>query len=217
MIKKKYFSYILNKNKNPFPSMSRIEKPIIWNECVGNDIDKIECMCCQKVTLHRLPILGSYDWVKGHIIPSACDPKDNRKPGDFVENLQPICEDCNNKDKKFPTNFHYRVHLGLMTIEDCEERLEKIRTIVYGPVRRCNGLKRNKEKCMNIVHGKQIFCGSHVQKAKTHCNNYVLEQINKDIVKYKKALKQALKDEDDTEVKMLDDILYDLRELKILC
>ena len=197
--------------------MSRIEKPIIWNECVGNEISQIDCMSCQKITLHRDPILGSYDWVKGHIIPSACDPKTDRKPGDFVENLQPICEDCNDKDKKFLTNFHYRVHLGLMTAEDREEKLEKIRSIVYGPVRRCSAIKRNKETCTNIVHGKQIFCGNHVRKAETHCNNLALGQINKDIAKWKNVLKQALKDDDEEEIKMLDDILYDLRKLKLLC
>ena len=190
--------------------MSRISKDIIWREWVGDSVEETFCFCCQEVLIHQKPILGSYDWVKGHIIPAVADPKDDRKPGDFVQNLQPICDRCNEFDKKFESNFHYRVHLGLMTIDECEAKLEAIREVLHSPVRRCQALKKDGSACRKEVHGNQEFCGTHLNKPGARTR----EELNLTITKWKKVLAVAVANEDDKQIKLLDEFLYDLRRLK---
>lgn len=197
--------------------MSRINKEVIWNEWVGKEVKKILCPCCKEIYIRRDPHNNKYDWVKGHLIPAKGDPENGKLPPDFVENLQPICYRCNeaDKDERFPTNLHYRVHLGVLTTEECEEWLGRIRSIIYGSIRKCLAVKSNGKNCDSRVHGKQLFCGTHVANSDQHLKTYQQNIIEKDIALMKSNLKLVLEDGDDFEVETLDEMIYELRQLRI--
>jgi hypothetical protein len=108
------------KNRIKYEEMSRINKDHVWEQYFGHSLIEL-CMCCQNVLIYRyafsdpfLPKPNKRNWHKGHIIPARLTGPD------IMENLNPICRECNEKDKKYKSNYHYRVKLKLMTKEEAD-------------------------------------------------------------------------------------------------
>lgn len=108
---------------------------------------------------------GGDSWHKGHIIPHS------KHGPDIYENIKPICNRCNGEDRKYPTNYHYRVVIGTMLAEDLKPALAKIKQFktvyeenatichcdaVYTP----RGAKREK-RCENSRIPGTRYCGIH--------------------------------------------------------
>lgn len=137
--------------------MSRISRDWIWSEWIGDLVDETVCLCCKQSKINRLPVGKDYNWEKGHIIPSKKDPINNKKPSDFVENIWPICKNCNEYDRKYPTNLHYACHLGTISKEKADEMLVSIRDVLENRiVRTCA-----KGGCKYTAHGKAMYCRTH--------------------------------------------------------
>ena len=163
--------------------MSRINKDHVWEEYFGHSLMEL-CMCCQNVLIYRyafsdpfLPEPNKRNWHRGHIIP------DRLTGPDIMENLNPICTKCNDKDKKEDSNYHYRVTLNLMTKEDADKGVARIRghaqkhitnpefyeCIAY--IRKKNE-KKGEKKCSNKKLPHTPFCGIHKKKESSHLQKY---------------------------------------------
>lgn len=129
----------------------------IWSEWIGDLINESVCMCCRMTRINRSPIDNKRNWVRGHIIPNKKDHTNNKKMPEMIENIWPICPDCNDKDQSFPTNLHYAVYLGTMTKDEMEKRLLSIRKCLDDAVvKTCV-----RQRCKNVAHGKAIYCRVH--------------------------------------------------------
>ena len=157
--------------------MSRINKDHVWQEYFGHSLMEL-CMCCQNVLIFRhafsdpfLPEPNKRNWHRGHIIP------DRLTGPDIMENLNPICTNCNIQDKKYESNYHYRVTLHLMTKEQAEAGVSRIREhaqkhITHPELYECIAIKKNTKKCTHKRLPHTPFCGVHKKKESSHLQKY---------------------------------------------
>ena len=164
--------------------MSRINKDRVWEEYFGHSLMEL-CMCCQNVLIYRyafsdpfLPKPNKRNWHRGHIIP------DRLTGPDIMENLNPICRHCNDKDKKEESNYHYRVSLGLMTKEDADKGVARIRAsaqkhITNPEFYECIASIKGGKKCINKRLPHTAFCGIHKKKETSHLQKYANSFLSK--------------------------------------
>lgn len=146
--------------------MSRIDRADIWHYWLGN-LNFALCLCCKAVMIDRT---DSKTWVRGHLIAH----KDHGF--DVYENIAPICIDCNTYDKPFHSNFHYRVYLKLMTLEEANAQVIRLKEIF---TRHQNDIAFDRCVAMGCVHrrkGGSLTCGVHPQK-NGHANHYIRDVI----------------------------------------
>lgn len=139
--------------------MSRISRPVMWEAYFGES-PTAECLCCSKPIRRDAPKHTAGGWARGHII--------HAKDGgpDFIENIRPICEECNAKDKSSPTSYHYMVDNGVFTQAECDRKISYIKNLQLAAltnplVLKCIGKTVAGERCANNRKGFRVVCGVH--------------------------------------------------------
>ena len=182
--------------------MSRINKDHVWHEYFGDTLMEL-CMCCQNVLIFRYAFSDPFlsepnkrNWHRGHIIP------DRLTGPDIMENLNPICADCNIQDKKEESNYHYRVILGRMTKHQADLGVAHIRACAEKHISNpefyeCIALKKGKKKCSNKKLPHSPFCGIHKKKEEIHLQNYATGFLSRRMVAIDKLLSLHQQDPQD--------------------
>ncbi len=146
--------------------MSRIDRDDIWDFWLGN-LNLAYCLCCQASMMDRH---DSKTWVRGHLIP-------HRDYGyDIYENIAPICIDCNTNDKPYPSNFHYRVYLKLMTLQKAREEVAKLEAIFITCKADPSFSKCVAEGCSHRRKSRLLTCGVHAGN-KSHERYYLRDMM----------------------------------------
>ena len=81
------------------------------------------------------------------------------------------------RDKKEDSNYHYRVALNLMTKEDADKGVARIRACAEKHIKNpelyeCIAIKKNKKKCTHKRLPHTPFCGVHKKKETSHLQKY---------------------------------------------
>ena len=131
----------------------------MWEAYFGNN-PTANCLACSKTIIRDAPKHTTGGWARGHIIHAK-----NGGP-DIIENVRPICEDCNVQDKFSATSYHYMVGIGKLDQEECDRRLAIIKNIqiasIANPlVLKCIGRTCSGERCTNNRKGFRVVCGIH--------------------------------------------------------
>lgn len=186
--------------------MKQFPRDIVWIRHFDAALSG-KCPCCLTKTIKKYWSDGEFGWHRGHIIPSK------HVSVGILENLEPICLDCNKNDKVFDTNYDYRVSIGTMTKEECETKLSEIRFIMcyivkYGK-RKCSIRLKNGRQCRNIakLNGK---CKLHSPRESFYleiaCNFY-----KRDYLKVLEEIFEQAKENDDFEcIEMTRDNITEL-------
>lgn len=180
--------------------MSRIPREDVWNFWLGN-LNLASCFCCQGNMMDRE---DSKTWVRGHLI----HHKDHGL--DIYENICPICIDCNTEDKSFPSNFHYRVYLGLMTKKEADAKVAEMEE-------HFNRSRNNPETnlcvaqgCQYRRKGRSLTCGVHASN-KSHTRYFLRDKV----LEYRRSalerLKQILANKDAYDPDEFSQIVRDLK------
>lgn len=192
--------------------MVRISHDWIWSEWIGDLIDDYICLCCKKTKIHRVSEDKSHDWVRGHIIHDKGDPETGKKPPEIVENIRPICKDCNDKDQKYPTSYHYMVKLGTMTKDEMNKNLANIRNLLNYKVKHCSY-----SYCDNVVHGKAKLCRVHEKNVTpSYLYRFLLDlkvSVDRKFKRYIKYEKDPLLDDPEFLELMMEGIEAELKVL----
>ena len=172
--------------------MSRKDRDLVWQFYLG-DATYAECMCCRETIIYRDESKGPHGWQSGHIIP------DRSGYSGIYQNVNPICLQCNIFDKKYKTNYHYRVALGLMTKEEADRGEQQIRDYVayianHPYVEECIAIipsnKNNKaRKCTNHKLPGLVVCGIHRERCDEHTDSYVHRMVRIELVQIKARIK----------------------------
>lgn len=134
------------------------------------------CLCCGQTRIHlrgddSKAMKVKKDWARGHIIHAKY-----RGP-DILENIRPICLECNINDKQFESNYHYMVYLGCMTEDEANRRVSAIRQLYAMQVNnldsvKCIGVTQSGLKCTNERRPHELLCGVHNKNQEIHIARY---------------------------------------------
>ena len=157
--------------------MSRLDWDDIWQFHFG-DVESVKCPCCDKNTIQH----SIRNWERGHIIPA-------RKHGpDIYENVRPICKTCNEKDRKYDSNFHYMaIQLKRITIQEANEKVTEIwRIFDYQrknpDMTLCVGIVQKTGKpCICKRKPNSLFCMRHEKKSEDHLLNHSILETEKQL------------------------------------
>lgn len=152
--------------------MSRIPREDVWAYTFDNQI-YAKCPCCMITKLHRFSSKGKHAWARGHIIPARM------KPPDIIENIRPICIECNKNDKSYDSNYHYMVVINTMTIQERDEKLKTIkyhikRVIDDPKITLCIGFNAYGEPCTFQKKARSPFCKKCSKNKRKHLCRYML-------------------------------------------
>ncbi len=104
--------------------MSRIERDDVWKQAFKREVIAI-CPCCKITKIYKSKGSGPYGWNRGHII------ADTDGGLDVLDNLRPLCIDCNRKDwRDFKSNYHYSAHLGVMSEREAESKYLQLKYLL---------------------------------------------------------------------------------------
>ena len=193
--------------------MSRISREDVWNYTFESSRTDI-CPCCLKTKLHYSCSSGDNGWVRGHIIPARL------KCPDIIENIRPICIECNKNDKSYDSNYHYMVSIGTMSVQTCNEKLKEIevqinKVIADPSITVCVGFTVDGTSCKYQKKPRSLFCKKCLKYERTNYHYYTMYSNYETLVIYKNLIKYNIDFDDDEITNMRSTIARLEHEIRI--
>ena len=182
--------------------MSRHSHNDVWKH--HNDLNPTApCPSCNLVTLYREALPGQKrNWQRGHIIHHK-----NQGP-DILENIRPICLQCNANDKAYYSNYHYMVSLGLMTLEDAKRGCEVIMS-EYDRKRQdpkadlCIANTKSGARCKHKKKPRSMYCEVHGKAYVANLEAFYKEQFYGELSRIKRTMRMFKETDDVEAIKVL--------------
>lgn len=173
--------------------MSRVKRIDLWNRYFIKNTGT--CLCCTKAILKRD---DETTWHMGHII------GDKDRGTGCIDNLWPICVDCNNASKKFSSTYTYMAHIGTITMEKAlyyenEQKLYLAKCAMGTVDYKCLGYNNNGNRC-SFNRITNFCCRKHSENEQTWINKYMKEFEER----YDALIPMDESDEDDGECCSMD-------------
>lgn len=193
--------------------MSRIPREDVWFNSFGK-AKAVACQCCKMVAIHADKSKGKHGWHRGHIVPAK-----EGKP-DIVENLEPICLECNINDKSYPTNYHYRVALGTMSLEKCNSKLQQLYSLFDAVHNDSSVMQCLAKNCSFKRKPRSLFCARHRRNSDDHILYYIDSSCTSSINIYVRTLHNMksiadINDQDDMlEIEIIKSMIGEIRNFQ---